>query len=53
MPEPTRDPRDRETSDNDTEQLFDRFRVEEKAMGWIVSDSVHVGGKPRVRDTRI
>jgi uncharacterized protein (DUF433 family) len=53
MPEPTRDPRDRETSDNDTEQLFDRFRVEEKAMGWIVSDSDHVGGKPRVRDTRV
>jgi uncharacterized protein (DUF433 family) len=22
-------------------------------MGWIVSDSDHVGGKPRVRDTRI
>ncbi len=39
--------------DSDTEQLYDRFRVEEKAMGWIVSDSDHVGGKPRVRDTRI
>ena len=22
-------------------------------MGWIVSDSDHLGGKPRVRDTRI
>ena len=22
-------------------------------MGWIVSDSDHVGGKPRVRDTRV
>jgi uncharacterized protein (DUF433 family) len=27
--------------------------VEEKAMGWIVSDADHLGGKPRVRDTRI
>jgi uncharacterized protein (DUF433 family) len=27
--------------------------VEEKAMSWIVSDADHLGGKPRVRDTRI
>ena len=25
----------------------------ENAMGWIVSDADHLGGKPRVRDTRI
>jgi len=25
----------------------------EKAMAWIVSDADHLGGKPRVRDTRI
>jgi uncharacterized protein (DUF433 family) len=25
----------------------------EKAMAWIVSDPDHLGGKPRVRDTRI
>ena len=29
------------------------FFVEDKAMGWIVSDADHLGGKPRVRDTRI
>jgi uncharacterized protein (DUF433 family) len=27
--------------------------LEDKAMGWIVSDADHLGGKPRVRDTRI
>src|SRR5918996_1889654 len=27
--------------------------LKEKAMGWIVSDTDHLGGKPRVRDTRI
>jgi uncharacterized protein (DUF433 family) len=25
----------------------------EENMGWIVSDADHLGGKPRVRDTRI
>jgi uncharacterized protein (DUF433 family) len=27
--------------------------VTEKTMTWIVSDADHLGGKPRVRDTRI
>jgi len=29
------------------------FHIEEKAMSWIVSDADHLGGIPRVRDTRI
>jgi uncharacterized protein (DUF433 family) len=31
----------------------DRFNSRRKFMAWIVSDADHLGGKPRVRDTRI
>jgi uncharacterized protein (DUF433 family) len=32
---------------------YDRFKPTEKSITWIVSDPDHLGGKPRVRDTRI
>ena len=31
----------------------DRFLVTEETVAWIVSDADHLGGKPRIRDTRI
>jgi uncharacterized protein (DUF433 family) len=40
-------------SGSDGERLCGKFVAREKAMGWIVSDADHLGGKPRVRDTRI
>jgi uncharacterized protein (DUF433 family) len=38
---------------SDAHLICGRFRTKEKTMGWIVSDADHLGGKPRVRDTRI
>ena len=32
---------------------YDKLLLREAAMAWIVSDADHLGGKPRIRDTRI